>query len=257
MIKMLSKAKIKLINSLKLSKYRREHKLFLAEGSINVLDFLQSEIEVVELFATPDWVEKHAVKLRNIEVSTVSQKEFEKVTALKTPSEVLALLAIPEYPDFNSKSISDLVLMLDDIKDPGNLGTIIRTADWFGIKQIICSPETVDAYNPKVVQASMGSLARVEVHYENLAKILKTKPAGVAVYGAVLDGKPLNDIKNAKKGIILIGSEAHGVSEEIIPFIDEKLTIPSFQGTSPHKAESLNASIATAIICYAFRNSVK
>ena len=103
----------------------------------------------------------------------------------------MALLAIPEYPEFDSKTISDLVLMLDDIKDPGNLGTIIRTADWFGIKQIICSPETVDAFNPKVVQASMGSLARVEVHYAELSKILKTKPADVPVFGAVLDGKPL------------------------------------------------------------------
>lgn len=254
---MLSKAKIKLINSLKLSKYRREHKLFLAEGSINVLDFLQSEIQIVELFATANWLEKHTDKLRNIEFSTVSQKEFEKITALKTPSEVLALLAVPEYPEFDPKTICDLVLMLDDIKDPGNLGTIIRTADWFGIKQIICSPETVDAYNPKVVQASMGSLARVEVQYTELSKILKTKPDDVPVFGAVLDGKPLSEIQETKKGIILIGSEAHGISEKLIPFIDQKLTIPAFQGTSAAKAESLNASIATAIICYAFRNASK
>lgn len=254
---MLSKAKIKLINSLKLSKYRREHKLFLAEGSINVLDFLQGEIKVVELFGTSEWLEKHADKIRNIEVSSVTQKEFEKITALKTPSEVLALLAIPEYPEFDLKTIHDLVLMLDDIKDPGNLGTIIRTADWFGIRQIICSPETVDAYNPKVVQASMGSLARVEVHYMELSKILKTKSADIPVFGALLEGKPLTECKETKKGIILIGSEAHGISEKLIPFIDEKLTIPAFQGASSAKAESLNASIATAIICYAFRNAKK
>jgi len=254
---MLSKAKIKLINSLKLSKYRRERKLFLAEGSINVLDFLQSEIEVIELFAAADWLEKHANELSNIEVSTVSQKEFEKITALKTPSEVLALLAISEYTEFDSKTISDLILMLDNIKDPGNLGTIIRTADWFGIKQIICSHETVDAYNPKVVQASMGSLARVEVHYTELSKVLKSKPTDIPVFGAVLDGKPLNEIKETKKGIILIGSEARGISEKLIPFIDQKLTIPAFQGTSSAQAESLNASIATAIICYAFRNTSK
>ncbi|HEY9113277.1 MAG TPA: RNA methyltransferase [Bacteroidales bacterium] len=254
---MLSKAKIKLINSLKLNKYRREHKLFLAEGSINVLDFLQSEIQVVELFATADWSVKHAEKLENIEVSIVSQKEFGKITALKTPSEVLALLAIPEYPEFSLRKVNDLVLMLDDIKDPGNLGTIIRTADWFGIRQIICSLETVDAYNPKVVQASMGSLARVEVHYAGLSNVLKTKPEDLPVFGALLDGKPLNEMKETKKGIILIGSEAHGISEKLIPFIDEKLTIPAFQGTSSAKAESLNASIATAIICYAFRNAEK
>ena len=252
---MLSKPKIKLINSLKLSKYRREHKLFLAEGSINVLDFLQSDIQVVELFATAEWLEKHADKTRTIEVSTVSQKEFEKITALKTPSEVLALLAIPDYHEFNSKKINNLVLMLDDIKDPGNLGTIIRTADWFGIKQIICSPETVDAYNPKVVQASMGSLARVEVHYAELSQILKSKPAGLQVFGAVLDGKPLTEISETKTGIILVGSEAHGISEKLIPFINHKLTIPAYQSVSAERAESLNASIATAIICYALRNS--
>jgi RNA methyltransferase, TrmH family len=250
---MLSKAKVKLINSLKLSKYRREHKLFLAEGSINVLDFLQSEIEVLELFATANWLEKHADKIKNIEVSTVSQKEFEKITALKTPSEVLALLAIPEHPEFDTETINDLVLMLDDIKDPGNLGTIIRTADWFGIRQIICSPETVDAFNPKVVQASMGSLARVEVHYTELSKILKSKPADVHIFGAVLDGQPLTEMKETKKGIILIGSEAHGISEKHLPLIDQKITIPSFASSS-EKAESLNASIATAIICYALRN---
>jgi TrmH family RNA methyltransferase len=251
---MLSKAKIKLINSLKLRKYRWEHKLFLAEGSINVVDFLQSGIKVEELFGTAGWLEKHAGILGNIDVTSVNPKEIEKITALKTPSEVLALLAIPQYPEIDLKKTNDLVLMLDDIKDPGNLGTIIRTADWFGIRQIICSPETVDAFNPKVVQASMGSLARVEIHYVELSKILTTKPADIPVFGAVLDGKALNEIKDTKKGIILVGSEAHGISEKLLPLIDEKLTIPYFQGNSTEKAESLNASIATAIICYAFRS---
>jgi TrmH family RNA methyltransferase len=251
---MLSKEKIKLINSLKLSKYRREHKLFLAEGNINVLDFLKSNIRVEELFATDEWVKKHPESLQNVKVSTVSFKEFEKITALKTPSEVLALLAIPEHPVFNLNSLNDLVLMLDEIKDPGNLGTIIRTADWFGIRQVICSPETVDAYNPKVVQASMGSLARVEVHYDELSSILSYKPADINVYGAVLDGKPLNEIEKTNKGIILIGSEAHGISEKLFPFISHKITIPSY-GSSSEKAESLNASIANAIICYALRKS--
>lgn len=250
---MLSKAKIKLINSLKLNKYRREHKLFLAEGSTNVLDFLESKVQVAELFATKGWMVKHAGKLDNLIVSEVTQKEFEKITALKTPSEVLALLAIPEYSAFSTSNINDLVLMLDDIKDPGNLGTIIRTADWFGIKQIICSPETVDAYNPKVVQASMGSLARVEVYYSELEIILQSKPAEVPVLGAVLDGKSLVEVQKTNKAIILIGSEAHGISEKLLPFIDQKMTIPSFE-PSPEKAESLNASIATAIICYALRN---
>jgi TrmH family RNA methyltransferase len=115
----------------------------------------------------------------------------------------------------------------------------------------------VDAYNPKVVQASMGSLARIEVHYTELSKILKTKPTNVSVFGAVLDGKPMAEIKETKKGIILVGSEAHGISEKLHSFIDQKLTIPAFKGSTSAKAESLNVSIATAIICYAFRNAKK
>ena len=251
---MLSKAKIKLINSLKLSKYRREHNLFLAEGSINVLDFLQGGNRVEEVFATAEWAENNRRFLKDQNVTIVSRGEFEKITALKTPSEVLALLAIPEYPLIDLYSINDLVLMLDDIKDPGNLGTIIRTADWFGIRHIICSNQTVDAYNPKVVQASMGSLARVEVYYDDLINLLKLKPHTFPVLGAVLDGKPLVELKAMKKGILLIGSEAHGISEKLLPFVDHKITIPSF-ATSLRSAESLNASIATAIICYALRNS--
>lgn len=251
---MLSKAKIKLVNSLKLPKYRREHKLFLAEGSINILDFLQSGIRIEEVFAAPEWAEKHHRILRNINVSVVSPADFGKITALKTSSEVLALLAIPEFTEIELAKADNILLMLDSISDPGNLGTIIRTADWFGIKQIICSRETVDAYNPKVVQASMGSLARVEVHYTDLAGILKSKPNDLPLLGAVLNGKSLGEIKEVKKGIILIGNEAHGISENLLPFVDYKITIPSFNA-SAKKAESLNASIATAIICYAVRNS--
>jgi TrmH family RNA methyltransferase len=251
---MISKAKIKLINSLKLSKYRKENKIFLAEGSTNVLDFLQSNIQVIEVFATTNWLEKHASILNKRTVTETNQKEFEKITALKTPSEVLALFAIPEYPQIDQASINDLVLMLDDIKDPGNLGTIIRTAEWFGIKRIICSPETVDAYNPKVVQASMGSLARVEVYYTDLLNFLSSVSSDIPIFGALLHGKPLTEIKKPEKGIILIGNEAHGISENLLPLITEKVTIPAYQVASDCRAESLNASIATAIICYAFRN---
>lgn len=248
---MFSKAKIKLINSLKMSKYRNEHRLFIAEGSTNVLDLLQSPIRIAELFATQNWLDKHADRLKGINCSVVNQKDFEKITALKTASEVLALFAIPEYSLLDLTKINGLVLMLDDIKDPGNLGTIIRTADWFGIHQVICSAETVDTFNPKVVQASMGSLARVEIHYHDLYKILQSKPENLPLYGAVLDGKPLMEFTKCDKGIVLIGSEAHGITNNLLQFIDHKITIPTFAGS---KAESLNASIATAIICYSFRN---
>jgi len=139
--------------------------------------------------------------------------------------------------------------MLDDIRDPGNLGTIIRTADWFGIQTIICSEETVDAFNPKVVQASMGSLARVELHYERLDRIIKSKPSNIPVFGTVMNGKSIREIEKANKAIVLIGSEAHGISNRLLKLIDEKITIPTSSGGG---AESLNASIATAIICYEF-----
>ena len=139
--------------------------------------------------------------------------------------------------------------MLDDIRDPGNLGTIIRTADWFGIQTIICSEETVDAYNPKVVQASMGSLARVELHYERLDRIIKSKPSNIPVFGTVMNGKSIRKIERPEKAIVLIGSEAHGISGKLLKLVDEKITIPA---ATEGGAESLNASIATAIVCYEF-----
>ena len=251
---MLSKSKIKLINSLKMGKYRRQHQLFVAEGTTNVLDFLHSGIETEALYATRDWLKTNQSFLNKIEITEVILKEMAKISALKNPSEVLAVFAIPEKNEADLNTMNDLVLMLDDIRDPGNLGTIIRTADWFGISHIICSENTVDAYNPKVVQASMGSLARVQVYYQDLKKTLQAKPDYLKVFGAVLEGNDMVELAKPNHGIILVGSEAHGISKELLPLIDIKITIPKQVSIDvPNSAESLNASIATAVICYEFR----
>lgn len=246
---MLSKANIKYLHSLQQNKFRRKYGRFLAEGGINVLDFIDGSLKVVQLFATDAWITVHKETLAGLKYEVITLKEMEKVSALKNPSEVLAVVEKPEYALPDILLIDNYVLALNDIKDPGNLGTIIRTADWFGIHDIVCSEETVDAFNPKVVQATMGSLARVRVHYTNLAQWLSGKPEGLKVFGAVLDGNDIRKAEKPGKGILLIGSEAHGVSKTLYPFIDHQIRIPSAKNS---EAESLNAAVATAIVCYAF-----
>lgn len=247
-----TKAQIKLIKSLHLKKYRNEYNLFVAEGSTNVLELLNSPFRLQWLFARGSWIEKFTERAKEHNVQQVSGKEMEMMSSLKNPSEVLAVFKLPELPDFNPGTIDDYVLALDGIKDPGNLGTIVRTADWFGIKNILCTHETVDVYNPKVVQATMGSLARVRVYYLDLEKILTEMPTDIDVYGAFLHGDPVNSVEKQGKGVILIGSEAHGISKDYLSLITHKITIPAFsKGKSG--AESLNAAVATAILCYEFR----
>jgi len=247
---MLSKAKIKKLRSLHLNKYRRKQGLFLAEGTINVLDFLSGPLEVKELYATENWLSEHGQAVGEIKPDVVNRQEMEKISTLKNPSEVLAVVAQPEgrLPDISS--LDGYILALDDIRDPGNLGTIIRTADWFGIRDVVCSPETVDVFNPKVVQATMGSLARVRVHYTDLAAWLTGKPESLQVFGAVLHGNDIRKAEKPGKGILLIGSEAHGISQALYPMIDEPVRIPAVSGSG---AESLNAAVATAIVCYEFK----
>ena len=248
---MLSKAKIKHIQSLRLGKFRKLHQQFVAEGSTNVLDFIAGKMEIVDIFASPEWISRNQKVTRKIGVIEVDARELGKATALKTPSEVLAIFEIPKPSRIEFEKLGKLTLMLEDIRDPGNLGTIIRTADWFGIRQIICSEETVDCYNPKVVQASMGSLARVQMHYQKLERFIKSRPADIPVYGAVMSGKSIREIEKPEKAVAVVGSEAHGISGRLMKLLDEKITIPP---SSAGGAESLNASIATAIICYAFSN---
>lgn len=249
---LLDKAKIKLINQLKRKKYRELHRMFLVEGSKNVIDFLQSKTAPIELFATSNWIQSHKDYVENLDTTMVSTNELKKATALSTPSEVLAIFALPDTAFNGNIDAGNLAIALDNISDPGNLGTIIRTADWFGINRIFCSNNTVDAFNPKVVQATMGSLARVEVTYTELNNFFASLPKNLPIFGAVLDGTPITEIKPQTNGIILLGSEAHGISSDLLPYITHSITIPSFNQTA-NRPESLNASVANAIICYALK----
>ena len=248
---MISRTRIKLIKSLNLKKYRKSYGLFVAEGVVNVSDFLKSGLKPEYFYITEKGLGKIDKSLLPENLATVGSKDMERITLLKNPSEVLAVFPLPENRSLDLKSINDYVLMLDDIKDPGNLGTIIRTADWFGIKNIVCSNETVDVYNPKVVQATMGSLSRVDVFYHDIVKLLENS-GDIEIYGAFLNGADIKEVEKQEKGVIIIGSEAHGISTKVEPYVTKKITIPRFKN-SKTGAESLNASIATAIICYEFR----
>lgn len=246
---MISKAKIKFLQSLRQNKFRKEHNAFIAEGSINVCDFLKGPLQVKEIYGRRSWLEEHKYLVQGVPAEVVTETELGKISALKNPSEVVAVVEKPEYKLPDPNHIRNYILALDNLRDPGNMGTIIRTADWFGIHDIICSKETVDSFNPKVVQATMGSLARVRVHHISLTDFFIKKPEDLKVFGATLTGNPIDSASKPGKGILLIGSEAHGISEVLYPFIDEQIRIPSAKDSG---AESLNAAVATALVCYEF-----
>ena len=275
---MLSQNQIKHITALKVKKYREEFRQFIAEGHKLVMELISSEFTIAGIYASANWIGTYLPHIleKNIPVFETSPREMDRISALVTPSPVLALVNIPsdkltkssliEYISTSAhQHINSLILALDDIRDPGNLGTIIRIADWFGIKTVLCSESCVDLYNPKVVQATMGSIARVMVITCNLAETLSTltgsftpsgsmNPDGVfPVYGAFLEGTSLFSQNLTDHGIILIGNESRGISPELEPFVTKKIFIPSFGNSFSGKAESLNASTATAIICAEFR----
>ena len=239
---MVTKNQIKRIKSLHQKKYRKEHQLFIAEGIKVIQELLQSSFVLDHLYVTNEMdfgVPTH-------QVTRVSADDLKKMSALTTTPNCLAVFHCLE-----SKTIdfSDWVVALDDIRDPGNLGTIIRLCDWFGIKQIICSKETVDIYNPKVVQATMGSITRVNVNYVDLKLFLaQTK---LPVFGTFMDGENIYQSKLPQDGIIIMGNEANGISEEIEKIVTSRLTIPRFGELQ--KTESLNVATATAIILSEFK----
>jgi len=237
---MLSKAQIKHIRALHLKKYRDAEGLFIAEGKKIVEELSNSSIQIEEIFSVEDF------KV-NKKVTKITSDELDKISALTTPQSVLAVCKIPSETGTQPNLKKELALALDDIRDPGNLGTIIRIADWFGINHIYCSQECVDAYNPKVVQASMGSIARVRLHYVNLPEILKDRAGeGIAIYGALLNGKNIYKEEASATGILVIGNESNGISKEVQKYISSPVSIPSYNANGP---ESLNAAIATAILC--------
>ncbi|EJL66101.1 TrmH family RNA methyltransferase [Flavobacterium sp. CF136] len=241
---MISKNQIKLISGLHQKKQRFANQLFFAEGVKVIQELLQSNFELEHLYTTQNDFEKVEFSKR----TSITEQELKKISALSTPNSCLAVFKIP---DENPIIDSGLILALDDIRDPGNLGTILRLCDWFGIQQIVCSKETVDIYNPKVVQATMGSVARVNVNYLDLkALIAKTK---LPVFGTFMNGENIYQSALPQNGIIIMGNEANGISAEIEKMVTSRLTIPRFGELQ--KTESLNVATATAIVLSEFKRN--
>ena len=245
----ISKTQIKLVKSLQLKKHRDETGLFVAEGE-KCVEELRKGFELVHLFINGEADKREAIH--------VSQTQLEQMSGLRTPQGVIGVFKKSEHSDYSEYSEnSDLLLVLDGIQDPGNLGTIIRTCDWFGVRTILCSPDTADCYNPKVVQATMGALARVQIHYVDLPSFLKD--TNLPIFGTLLDGRDMyeelrsegvNELKS--KAIIVMGNEGNGISQAVRPFITHPLRIPSYPKDA-ETSESLNVAIATAIVLAEFR----
>jgi TrmH family RNA methyltransferase len=238
---MLSKRLIKYFKSLQLKKYRRQERKFLVEGAKGVSELLKSGLEIEYLLLTTTFKAEleHTLKLRG-EVLEVSEKDLVQAGTFQSNNAGMAVVLMPEQEVLDISG-NELVIALDDIRDPGNLGTIIRIADWYGITKVICSMECADVYNPKVVNASMGSFARVSVYYEDLATVLEA--TGQTVYGALLEGENIYQSKLTPSGILLMGNESKGIHPDLAQHIDKPVHIPRRGG-----AESLNVSVATAVI---------
>ena len=249
---MLSKNKIKYIHSLELKKNRKEEHAFVAEGHKLVGDLL-GHFPCKLLVATQAWLERNP-GMKADEIIEVTQEELTRASLQKAPQEVLAVFEQPTYEMDASVVSQNLCLALDDVQDPGNLGTIIRLADWFGIEHIFCSQGTVDVYNPKTIQATMGALARVKLHYCHLPSFiasLKDTP----VYGTFLDGENMYGKNLSEHGLIVMGNEGNGISDEVGKLVNERLYIPNYP-PQRETSESLNVAIATSVICAEFRRRI-
>lgn len=246
---MLSKNKLKYLRSLALKKYRDAEGVFLAEGPKVVADLLP-HLHCTLLCATPEWLSKQK-NLSADEIIEITERELCQASQLRTPREVIAVFALPTPLDLeplHRTTQEDFVLALDGVQDPGNLGTIIRLADWFGICHLVCSPDTADAYAPKVVQATMGALARVRLHYTELPKFLQSLPNNTPIMGTHLDGDNLYQQALPANGVLLMGNEGKGISPEVETCVTARLFIPNYpMGSST--SESLNVAIATALVC--------
>ncbi|MDD4991341.1 MAG: RNA methyltransferase [Paludibacter sp.] len=247
---MLSKNKIKLISSLSQKKFRDETGLFVAEGTKLVLD-LATVFHCSVLIATPDWIKNNPV-LKADELIEASENEIAKISNQKSPQGVFAVFVKPGYGPNYAELPGKLSLALDDVQDPGNLGTIIRIADWFGISDIFCSEHSADAFNTKTVQATMGALARVRVHTVNLVEFLQSLDGKLPVFGTFMNGENMYEKALSQHGIIVMGNEGNGISAEIEQLVTEKLLIPNYPA-GQITSESLNVGVATALVCGEFR----
>jgi len=246
---MLPKSQLQFIKSLHQKKFRKEHSLFIVEGIKSITEFLHSDYVIHGIYSTSKLEPKIDIFPKKIKHTVISEKELSSISALKTPQGVLALVEIPSQKPFTEDELrGNFSIVIDTVQDPGNLGTIIRTADWFGIKHIICSVDTVEVFNPKVVQATMGSLAHIKILYIDLNDFLaKTK---MPIYAALLNGASIYETNFGHEGLLLLGNEGNGITHELLKHQTIGVTIPSFG-----HAESLNVAISAAIFCSEFRRS--
>ncbi|MCR4994477.1 MAG: RNA methyltransferase [Bacteroidales bacterium] len=248
---MLTKATIRLVVSLRQRKFRRQEGLFVAEGPRLVGELL-SVFTCRHLLATREWLDLHDVRCKGMERTEVTAAELMRISSLQTPQQVVALFEIPREEALPSCALNELHLALDGVQDPGNLGTIIRLADWFGVHHLWCSPMTADVWNPKVVQATMGGIARVQVHYLDLPAFLASLPSDFPIYGTALDGQSIWQTPLANRGIIVMGNEGNGVTEEVDRLCRHRLLIPNYP-PEQQTTESLNVAMATGIVLAEFR----
>ena len=244
---MISKNQIKYVHQLELKKFRKQEGCFIAEGHKVVGDLLKAGYSPKQIFATADWMTVNPTT----DAIEVSNDELTRLSLQQHPQQVLGLFPIPQESYDPSTVNSQLSILLDNVQDPGNLGTIIRIADWFGIDTIFCSEGTVDAWNPKVIQATMGSIARVHLIYIDPMELFDSLPSDFPIYGTFLDGKNIYTQELSQRGLIVMGNEGNGISDAVRARVTHKLLIPDF-----HKgptADSLNVAIATAITCSEFR----
>ena len=244
---MVTKNQIKLIKSLHQKKYRKIHGLFIAEGIKVIQELLNSSIALEHLYVS----EAIDFDVAPEKCTVVKQSDMQKMSALSAPSDALGVFYIPQAQGVDFK---DLVVALDDVRDPGNLGTIIRLCDWFGISHIICSSSTVDAFNPKVVQSTMGSLARVNLVYGDLKQMIQQSGNSSLVYGTFMEGDNIYKTPLRNDGILVFGNEANGISRELEALVNQKISIPRFGDLQ--QTESLNVAMATSIVLSEFRRSL-
>ncbi|MEC4004648.1 RNA methyltransferase [Flavobacterium sp. SUN052] len=241
---MVSKNQIKLITSLQQKKYRQSHQLFIAEGVKVIQELLQSNFVLEHLYVTENIFEA----IDTSKKTPIQESDLKKITCLATPNNCLALFKIPKAKTTNNKGLK---VALDDVRDPGNLGTIIRLCDWYGVEELVCSEQTVDVYNPKVVQATMGSISRVNVTYLNLERYIQE--TNLPVFGTFMDGKNVYKENLPQEGILVLGNEANGISKNLENLISNKLAIPRFGNLQ--QTESLNVATATAIFLSEFKRN--
>ena len=241
---MITKADIQLVRSLADKRAREERGLFVAEGSKIVDELAASSFTLHRIFTSAEKGYLYPA------AEVVTAKELERMSSLKSPADVIAVVGIPQY-ELPEKTGAELTLALDDVQDPGNVGTIIRIADWFGIRDILCSHATADAFAPKVVQATMGAISRVRIHYCDLVQVLSG--VGAPIYGTFMSGTNIYGAPLSQNGVIIMGNEGKGISKEVEELVTERIAIPSYPAGRTGGSESLNVATATAIVCSEFR----